>query len=163
MSNRTRIASFALAALAAAGASSGSACESVAYGAGVKLTVATAVGSILDAPESFVGRPVRVEGKVKDVCEMAGCWMEITAADEDWRVLKFKVKDGEIELPVAARGKSAVAEGKVERLEMSRARYLKYRKHIAAEQDQPFDETAVTGDGPFYVYQIAGTGAEICK
>lgn len=137
-------------------------CETVSYGGGVGLEQSTGVAAILDAPESFLGQEVRVEGRVHDVCEMAGCWMEIEAAAGD-RVIKVKVKDGEIELPVSARGKSAAAQGKVERLEMSRAKFVKYRKHIAAEQGASFDEGSVAGEGPFFVYQIAGTGAAICR
>ena len=137
-------------------------CESVSYGAGIGPGDPTPVAAILDAPESYLGKEVQVEGRVHDVCEMAGCWMEIEAADAE-RVIKIKVKDGEIELPVSARGKTATARGKVERLEMSRSKYVKYRKHLAAEQGASFDEGSVRGDGPFFVYQIAGTGAAICR
>jgi hypothetical protein len=137
------------------------ACEGQSLGAGVTLPEATPVAAILDAPESFVGKDVRVEGKVHEVCEMAGCWMELEAADAS-RVLKVKVNDGDIVFPVAARGKQAIAQGKVERLEMSRARYVRHLKHLAEEQDRQFDESTVVGDGPFLVYQVAGTGARVC-
>jgi len=139
-----------------------STCEKVSYGSGVTLTDTTAVQSILAQPEAFVGKEVRVEGKVKEVCEMAGCWMDLEAGDGA-QTMKIKVKDGVIVFPVAARGKQAVAQGKVEDLEMTRAKYVKYLEHAAEEQGGKFDETAVKGDGPFHVYQIAGTGAEICK
>jgi hypothetical protein len=88
--------------------------------------------------------------------------MEIQAVDSG-RTLKVKVKDGDIVFPVAARGKQAVAQGKVEDLEMSRAKYIRHLKHLAEEQEKPFDEASVQGDGPFHVYQIAGSGAEICR
>ncbi len=137
-------------------------CEKVSYGAGVTLAETTSVAAILDQPTAFAGKEVRVEGAVKEVCEMAGCWMEIQAGD-DARSLKVKVKDGDIVFPVAARGKQAVAQGKVEDLEMSRAKYVSYMKHAAEEQGGKFEEASLAGDGPFHVYQIAGTGAEICK
>ncbi len=103
------------------------------------LTDTTAVQAILAQPEAFVGKEVRVEGKVKEVCEMAGCWMELEAGDGD-QTLKVKVKDGDIVFPVAARGKQAVAQGKVEDLEMTRAKYVKYLEHAAEEQGGKFDE-----------------------
>lgn len=137
-------------------------CEKVSYGAGVTLTVATAVPAILAQPAAFVGKEVRVEGAVKEVCAMAGCWLELAAGDGG-EVLKVKVKDGEIVFPVAARGKQAIAQGKVEDLEMNRAKYVQHLKHLAEEQGGKFDEASVQGDGPFHVYQLAGTGAEICK
>jgi hypothetical protein len=140
-------------------------CEADTYGKGVTLTESTAVAAILDAPDRFVGSEVRVEGTVKDVCEMRGCWMEIEAGGEsaDARRLKVKVKDGVIEFPVAARGKSASVQGKVEKLEMERAKYVKHLKHLADEQGREFDEKSVVGEGPFAIYQIAGSGARICK
>jgi hypothetical protein len=142
-------------------------CSSVSYGAGVTIAESTPVSAIVAEPESFVGKKVRVEGRVKDVCEMAGCWLELEAVDAaaaaSGPVLKVKVKDGEIEFPVSTRGKSAIAEGEVERLEMDRGKYVRHLKHLAKEQKREFDEASVVGDGPFKVYQIAGTGAEICK
>ena len=137
-------------------------CEKTAYGAGVTLTETTAIAAILEQPAAFTGKVVRVEGEVREVCEMAGCWMEIQAAGGE-QVVKVKVKDGDIVFPLSARGKQAVAQGKVEDLEMSRAKYVQYREHAAKEQGAKFDEAAIQGDGPFHVYQIAGSGAEICK
>ena len=123
-------------------------CEKTAYGAGVTLTETTAISAILEQPAAFTGKVVRVEGEVREVCE---------------QVVKVKVKDGEIVFPLAARGKQAVAQGKVEDLEMSRAKYVQYREHAAKEQGEKFDEASIKGDGPFHVYQIAGFGAEICN
>jgi hypothetical protein len=137
-------------------------CDKASYGSGVTLTEATAVAAILDQPGAFIGKEVRIEGEVEAVCEMAGCWMEIRAADGG-RTLKVKVKDGDIVFPVSAKGKWAAAQGKVEDLEMSRAKYLQHRKHVAKETGVAFDEASLQGDGPFHVYQLAGTGAEICK
>ncbi len=137
-------------------------CEKVSYGSGVTLSETTAVAAILDQPAAFTGKEVRVAGEVKEVCEMAGCWMELKAGEGE-RSLKVKVKDGDIVFPVTARGKQAVAQGKVEDLEMSRAKYVNYLKHAAEEGGGAFDEATLQGDGPFHVYQLAGTGAEICK
>ena len=137
-------------------------CEKVSYGAGVTLTEATTVPAILAQPAAFVGKEVRVEGAVKEVCAMAGCWMELEAGDGG-QTLKVKVKDGDMVFPVTARGKQAVAQGKVEDLEMSRAKYVKYLEHAAEEKGGKFDEASLRGDGPFHVYQLAGSGAQICK
>lgn len=137
-------------------------CDKVSYGAGVKLTESTPVAAILDQPAAYTGKDVRIEGEIKSVCEAAGCWMELAAAEGD-RTLKVKVRDGEIVFPVSARGKQAVAQGKVEEIEMSRDKYIKFRKHSAEEGGGTFDEASVQGDGPFRYYQLAGTGAEICN
>ncbi len=137
-------------------------CESVSYGTGVTLAESTPVSAILGQPAAYTGKEVRVEGEIKEVCAMAGCWMELAAADGG-QTLKVKVKDGDIVFPVSARGKQGVAQGKIEDLEMTRAKYIKHLKHLAKENGEAFDEASVEGDGPFHVYQLAGTGAQICK
>lgn len=135
-------------------------CAKKSYGGGVTLAESTPVAVLVDAAEEHVGRKVRVEGTVVDVCEKAGCWMEIRAQEGE-QIVKVKVKDGEIVFPTAARGKSAVAEGTFERREMDRAQYVAHLEHLADEQGREFDASTL-GEGPFRVYQIAGTGAEIC-
>jgi hypothetical protein len=135
-------------------------CDRTRYGAGVTLDETTPIGTVLDRPEEFVGRTIRIEGTVTEVCAMAGCWLELRAADGE-RVLKVKVDDGEMVFPTSARGRRALAQGRVERLEMDRAQYLRWARHAAEEKRRPFDESAV-GEGPFRVYQLRGEGAEIC-
>jgi hypothetical protein len=157
---RIRYLSFLLAVSVAPAAHAS--CESVSYGAGVTLTEPTAVAAILGQPAAYAGKEVRIEGEIKEVCAMAGCWMELAAADGG-QTLKVKVKDGDIVFPVSSRGKQAVAQGKIEDLEMTRAKYIKHLKHLAKENGEAFDEASVEGDGPFHVYQLAGTGAQICK
>jgi len=138
-------------------------CVMKSYGSGVRLAEATATGELLRRPEEFVGRPVRVEGEVGEVCQMAGCWMEIRAGGSaEGGAIKVKVADGEIVFPVSSRGKRATAEGTFERLEMSRERFVAYQRHLAEELGKSFDPASV-GEGPYRLYQIAGTGAEICE
>lgn len=135
-------------------------CEKKSLGKGVTLSESTPIAVILDRADEFVGKPVRVEGTVTEVCETAGCWMELRAGEMD-RTLRVKVRDGEIVFPVAARGRQATAEGTVEAIEMTRERYLDYQHHLADEAGRTFDETSV-GEGPYRVLQVKGTGAELC-
>jgi hypothetical protein len=138
-------------------------CVHKTYGAGLRLAETTPVEDLLARPEEFVGRAVRVDGEVVEVCEMAGCWMAIRAGGAAaGGAVRVKVADGEIVFPVSARGKPAAAEGGFERLEMTRERFLAYQRHLAEEQGKTFDPATV-GDGPYRVYQITGTGAEICE
>ena len=161
----SRTPSFALlATFALAAAASGADCPGESYGAGVTLAEPTAIAAILDAPEAWAGKQVRVEGKVQEVCAMAGCWMTLVAADAaDGRPIKVQVEDGEMVFPLSARGHEAVAEGKVEKIEMSRDRYVRFQKHLAKELGREFDEKSVVGEGPFSVVQVQGTGARVCS
>ncbi len=139
----------------------GQECDKSSYGAGVTLAESTPISTLLDAPDRWIGALIRVEGEVAEVCEMAGCWLEIQAAESD-RIVKVKVEDGVIVFPISARGKAAVAQGTFERLDFDRDKYVARARHEAQEKGVAFDEKSI-GAGPFHAYQIAGTGAEICR
>jgi starvation-inducible outer membrane lipoprotein len=133
--------------------------EPKSYGAGVTLTETTSVASILADPDAYVGKKVRVQGKVADVCPMKGCWMEI-AEEKDGSSLRIKVDDDVIVFPVSAKGKLAVAEGVVEAISMDRDQYVAWKSHLAEESGKKFD-AATVGNGPYRVLQLRGTGARI--
>ncbi len=136
-------------------------CERTAYGTGVTLSELTPISELVTSPEKFVDRKVRVSGEVVAVCEAAGCWMVLKAGSGSAQV-KIKVEDGVIVFPVSARGKQAEAEGVFARYEMGRSEYEAHARHEAAERGQPFDPRTI-GEGPFRIYQLEATGAEICK
>ena len=128
------------------------------YGKEISLTEKTSISKILDKPEKFVGKTVLVEGEVLDVCAMAGCWMELKSDAENQKV-KIKVKDGDIVFPVEAKGKTAIVEGTVYKIELTKEEAIEYYEHVAAEQGTEFDAASVTG--AITIYQIKGIGAQI--
>jgi ABC-type amino acid transport substrate-binding protein len=131
--------------------------EPTLFGAGAGKLEPTPIAKIVADPESFEGREVAVRGKVAGVCPMKGCWMEL---EQDGARVRVKVEDDVIVFPGDAEGRTAVAQGKVELLDMDRPAYVAWRRHRAEELGQAFDEADI-GDGPFRVVQIAGSGAEI--
>ncbi len=126
------------------------------YGAGVTLKDSTAVSQILANPEAWAGKRVRVEGQVADVCQMAGCWMEV-AGDQPGKKLKFKVTDGAIVFPKDSAGKHAIAEGTVRLIPLSLEQTRKVKQHEADEQGKPFDPNSVTA--PETLVRLDGIGA----
>jgi hypothetical protein len=128
------------------------------FGREISLTEKTSISKILSVPEDFVGKTVLVEGEILDVCAMAGCWMELKSDAENQKI-KIKVKDGDIVFPVEAKGKSAVVEGTVYKIDLTKEEAIEYYEHVAAEQSTEFDPATVTGTVTFY--QIKGIGAEI--
>ena len=127
-------------------------------GSDITLTEKTKISEILAEPDSFLDKTVLVEGEVLDVCPHMGCWMELKS-DVEGEKIKIKVKDGEIVFPVEAKGKTALVEGKVYKMEMTQEEAIEYFKHIADESGKEFDESTITG--PMTIYQIKGLGAEI--
>jgi hypothetical protein len=129
------------------------------YGKGTTLAETTSMAKILADPDAWVGKRVRIEGKVMDVCPMAGCWMELEEGDGASK-LRVQVDDGVIVFPVTAKGKLAVVEGTIEAIPMTREKYVSWLEHLAHERGKDFDASTV-GEGPFRILQLKGEGARI--
>ncbi|MCP4750541.1 MAG: DUF4920 domain-containing protein [Proteobacteria bacterium] len=132
--------------------------EGKTYGKGVTLEKPTPVSEIMANPERFVGKTVLIQGNVVGVCSHRGCWMDI-ASDVPFQKIQVKVADGEIVFPLDAKGKKAMAEGILEKLEYSREQIVRWRRHQAERRGETFDPSTVKGGETFY--QIRGTGAVI--
>ena len=128
------------------------------YGAGVKLDETVKISTLLAQPDLYLGKTVRVEGTITEVCAMKGCWMEL--AEGPQAKLRVKVEDDVIAFPISARGKIGIAEGVLEAIPMTRESYLEWQQHLAEERGQTFDPSTV-GDGPYRVLQVQATGAKI--
>jgi uncharacterized protein DUF4920 len=154
-------AAYALAGAALILGAAGLAAEEVLVGKGVQVAETTSMAKILADPDAYVGKTVRIEGRVLDVCPMKGCWMELEESGQDGNGrLRVKVEDGVLVFPVTAKGKLAVAEGKVEAIPMTREQYVGWLAHLAEERGEAFDAAKV-GEGPFRILQLQGTGARI--
>ena len=82
-------------------------------GAGVTLKEATPVKAIIERPDEFVGKTIRVDGVATAVCQHMGCWMAVAdESDASGATVRLKVDHGgPIVFPVTAKGKKVSAEG----------------------------------------------------
>jgi ribosomal protein S8E len=128
------------------------------YGKEITLKEKTKISAILANPQKFVGKNVLVEGTVVAVCEKRGCWIEL-ASDEKFQKIKIKVKDGEIVFPLEESGKTALVEGTVYEIKMTKEQAIESAKKEAEEHGTKFDPASVKG--PSTIYQIKGLGAVI--
>jgi hypothetical protein len=133
--------------------------QGTTYGEALTLNEVTPVSAILDAPESYIGERVLVEGMVVEVCEKRGCWVDI-ASDREYEKIQIKVEDGVIVFPLSARGKQALVEGVVEELQLTHEEAVEQARHRAEEQKVEFDPASVPS-GPQTIYRIRGVGAVI--
>ena len=116
------------------------------------------VEKIYAEPEKFLGKTVAVKGKITEVCQMMGCWMNLVD-ESSGKMIRIKVNDGEIEFPKKGAGKIAIAEGTLMKIELSKERAIAEAKHEADEMGRKFDPSAIKG--PLTRYQIKGNGAVV--
>ena len=118
------------------------------------------VDKIASAPASYAGKTIQVKGKIIEVCQMMGCWMNL-ADPETGKLLKIKVNDGDIVFPKDSIGKLAIAEGKLVKIELTREQAIAKARHEAEEQGRKFNPASVKSGAT--IYQIQGTGALILE
>ncbi len=116
------------------------------------------VEAVLASPDKYLGKTVQIKGRITEVCQMMGCWMNLVDPASG-KMLRIKVNDGEIEFPKNGNGKHAIAEGTLVKLELSKERAIAEAKHEAEEMGRKFDPAKVTG--PIVRYQMKGSGAVI--
>lgn len=114
------------------------------------------VEKIYAEPGKFLGKTVAVKGKITEVCQMMGCWMNLVD-ESSGKLIRIKVNDGEIEFPKQSAGKIAIAEGTLMKIELSKERAIADARHEADEMGRKFDPASVKG--PVTRYQIKGIGA----
>lgn len=128
------------------------------YGAGVTMAETVQVSDLHARVDELVGKRVRVQGQVLDVCPMRGCWFEL-AGDKPGSTLRFKVRDGTMVFPLSAKGKHAVAEGVVRKIPLNLEQTRRVLAHEAEEKGEPFDPTSVTA--AITLVRLDGVGAVI--
>lgn len=119
------------------------------------------ISELYASPDDFVGKTVKVEGRVIGVCAKRGCWMEL-AGNEEFQSLRIKVTDGVIVFPMEAKGQVAVAEGVFTKISIPAA--MDPNHSCAGEHGEHAEhagEKEHTSCTPSTAYQIMGTGAEI--
>src|SRR5689334_305661 len=95
------------------------------------------IATVLAKPADYVGKTVQVKGKITEVCEMMGCWMDLV--NDQGQKLRVKVNDGEIEFPKNAAGKTAVAEGRFDKIELTKEEAIARAKEEAEDKGKKFD------------------------
>jgi hypothetical protein len=130
----------------------------IKLGQPLTLKETTAIDTIVAQPQEFVGKLVQVKGKVVDLCEVMGCWMNLTDPSSG-KMIRIKVKDGEMIFPKEAVGKMAIAEGTLVKIELTKEQLIAQLKHEAEMNKKPFDPASITGGKT--IYQIRGKGAVI--
>jgi len=132
----------------------------VSLGKPLTLKEPISIQKLMSAPEQYLGKTVQVKGKVADVCQMMGCWMELVEPGQGARV-RIKVEDGVIVFPKDSVGKTAVAEGVFSKLVMTREEAIEQAQHEAEANNRKFDPATIKSG--VTIYQVEGTGATLTE
>lgn len=106
--------------------------------------------ALLDDPASYVDQVVKVEGRVADVCQKAGCWMVLAEGDKTIRVT---MKDHSFSVAKDGAGSSCVVQGTL----VSKAVDPEVVAHFEGESEKPElmpEKQAEAG----VVYELQATG-----
>ncbi|MHB8797314.1 MAG: DUF4920 domain-containing protein [Thermoanaerobaculia bacterium] len=153
---KTLLTTFAAALLAAL--VSAPAAAATKYGKGLSEAAPVKLSELMAKPDAYVGKVVKVEGLITEVCAKRGCWINV-AGDVEFQTIRIKVEDGVIVFPMTDKGKKVVAEGTFKKTELTKEQAIAKAKHECEEKGTKFDPASVTG--PSTVYQIQGTGAVV--
>ena len=114
------------------------------------------IAKVMAKPDKFVGKIVQVKGRITEVCQMMGCWMDIADGAQS---IHIKVEDSVMVFPKESVGKQALAEGKLVKIELTKEQAIAQAKHTAEEQHRKFDPASVNSGKT--IYQIEGISAQI--
>ena len=81
----------------------------------VDIDTVTPIKTIMENPDKYLGKEVKIEGEITKVCQMAGCWIMVKDSSSPDPIM-VKVDDGVIVFPKDGAGKKVVAQGKLEKV-----------------------------------------------
>lgn len=122
------------------------------FGDGVNQTKTIPLAEAARQVKELHGRPIVVQGLLKDVCRKKGCWTILKDGEQEVRV---KFRDYSFFVPRDASGRTAIVEGIVTAQTISE----EVAKHYAEEGGSP--EEAEKIKGPQQVLTFTATGVEI--
>lgn len=134
------------------------AAEEIKFGEPIELKESLKISNILENPEDYLNKLIRVEGTIIGVCAHMGCWMEI-AGEKPFTKIRIKVDDGDMVFPLTAKGQHAVLEGELVALDLSKEQAAMMKEAECEEKGEHFDPDSVT-EG-ITVYQIKPRGVVI--
>jgi hypothetical protein len=123
------------------------------YGDALTTEGAIPATTVLAEREQYVGKTVKIEGTISEVCQMMGCWLTLQAGDgHNIRVAVPRDEEGNYvyTVPKDISGRHAIVEGTLteETLDEETQRHLAEEKGEEAPEDlEPISELQLTASG----------------
>ena len=121
---------------------------------GADFTDAKAVplADVLADVNAYAGKTIKIEGKVKDVCQNKGCWLVVTDGEREMRVT---FKDYGFFVPKDSADREVILEGTVAKKTLSEGA----AQHYAEESGKKTDPASIKG--PQETVTMVATGVEL--
>ena len=120
---------------------------------------AVPVQAVVAERDQYVGKPVKIEGTVAEVCQMAGCWLTIHAgAGDNVRILVARKESGEyaFTVPKDISGRRVVVQGTLAEETLLEGT----QRHLAEDAGREVDEESLA---PKAELQLTAQGVLIEK
>jgi Domain of unknown function (DUF4920) len=124
------------------------------FGKAITLRKVLSLHEAMKQPGKYKDEKVLLEGKIKDVCQMKGCWLMLSQGDE---VIRIKFEGYSFFVPKNSRGKRARVEGTLMQETISE----EMARHYASEQSKGVDPSQIKG--PQQVVTLEASGVQIFK
>jgi len=132
--------------------------EELFFGEAINEKVTVNISTLLANPEQYLDKEITVAGTIVGVCSRRGCWVDI-ASDAKFEKLRIKVRDGDMVFPIHAKGRQALATGKLTAIELSLEQTQKYKTDLAKRRGETIAPESITA--PMSIYQLSPTGVKV--
>lgn len=113
------------------------------------------VKQVLDAPASFAGKTVTVEGDIADVCQKKGCWMVVS---DGARTMRVTMKEHGFGVDMASTGGKAQIHGELVAKKVDPKTVAHYASE-AAKPDLVPESAAANGEN----FELVATAVRVRK
>jgi len=131
------------------------------YGDHLSKGLVYSVDELLSSSDDNLGSDILVTGMITEVCPMRGCWLQVKD-DNSESSIRIKVTDGEIVFPLSAKGRNIIAEGRFNKLELSKKQAKNWKHHLALEKGINLDTSRIVlTSSDYYEYRLNSNSAKI--
>ena len=131
------------------------------YGKKINLETKSQIATLLETPQTYLGKDVLVTGQITEVCPMRGCWIDVKDLNTSSNI-RIKVTDGKIVFPLSSKGKYVDIQGVFTKLEFTEGQAKNWKIHLAEEQGLSLNhEDIEISPEDLIEYRINGQGAII--
>ena len=131
------------------------------FGSELSNTTVSPIEELLNNPSNHLGNNVTIKGEIVNEYTKMGCWIEVKDFNTE-KIIRVKVKDGEIIFPKDSKNKEVLVEGIFSKLDFTEEQAIQWKIHLAEEKGLQLSSEDITLNASDLVeYRLQGLGAQI--